>query len=93
MPKPSNLDTMIDICRKLSEDFDFVRVDLYSIHDQVFFGELTHYPAAGFGKFNPPAFDLEMGSYWNVSAQSGAQSRKWWSFMRKLPGQRHAAGG
>ena len=66
--RPDNLDTMVHICRKLSQDFDFVRVDLYSAHDGIFFSELTHYPAAGFGMFNPPEFDLEMGSYWNVGA-------------------------
>jgi hypothetical protein len=66
---------MIDICRKLSEESDFVRVDLYSIGDQVFFGELTHYPEAGFGRFDPPAFDLEMGSYWTVDMPLAAPSR------------------
>ena len=34
VPKPSNLDAMIHICRKLSQDFDFVRVDLYSTDDK-----------------------------------------------------------
>src|SRR5688572_25415327 len=32
VPRPDNLDAMIHICRRLSQDFDFVRVDLYSAH-------------------------------------------------------------
>ena len=75
VPRPPNLEDMIDVSRKLSKGFDFVRVDLYSTGERTFFGELTHYPAAGFGKFDPPEFDLEMGSYWNVSARPGARSR------------------
>lgn len=47
IPKPSSLKKMIEICRTLSEDFDFVRVDLYEINQNVFFGELTFSPAAG----------------------------------------------
>ena len=45
---------MIEIARKLSKDFQFVRVDLYckdpdssSIEGNVFFGELTFAPRAG----------------------------------------------
>ena len=71
MPRPANLDEMIRVARKLSEEFDFVRVDLYSVHDDVFFGELTHYPAAGTGRFNPREFDLVMGSYWHVGKRTG----------------------
>jgi hypothetical protein len=71
VPRPANLDEMIRVARKLSEEFDFVRVDLYSVHDDVFFGELTHYPAAGTGRFNPREFDLVMGSYWHVGKRTG----------------------
>jgi TupA-like ATPgrasp len=66
VPRPANLDDMLCVCRILSKEFDFVRVDLYSVNNNVFFGELTHYPAAGGGRFNPPEFDREMGSYWRV---------------------------
>ena len=33
-----------EIASKLSEDFDYVRVDLYEIEDSVLFGELTFAP-------------------------------------------------
>lgn len=45
--KPEKLAEMLDIARKLSEDFDFVRVDLYELNGKVWFGELTFTPANG----------------------------------------------
>lgn len=41
---------MVDIAEALSSDFDFVRVDLYCVPDQVWFGELTCTPRAGYIK-------------------------------------------
>ena len=46
----------------LSKDFDFVRVDLYTVGEKVYFGELTFHPEGGFGKFTPPEADLEIGN-------------------------------
>ena len=39
--KPKNFDRMKEIAAKLSEDFPFVRVDLYNINGDIMFGELT----------------------------------------------------
>ena len=38
---------MVEIARTLSEDFEFVRVDLYEYKDQVYFSELTFSPFGG----------------------------------------------
>lgn len=46
-PKPANFEKMIEIARKLSKDFSFVRVDLYNINGDIYFGEMTFTPAAG----------------------------------------------
>ena len=43
-PKPKTYERMVEIASKLSEDFDYVRVDLYEIEDHVLFGELTFSP-------------------------------------------------
>lgn len=59
--KPENLDEMLEIARKLSEDFPAVRVDLYNIAGKVYFGELTFYPWSGYVQFTPDAFDFELG--------------------------------
>lgn len=45
--KPAKLDEMIEVAKKLSEEFDYVRVDLYEIGDNVKFGEMTFTPASG----------------------------------------------
>ena len=47
LEKPTHFDDMKTIARKLSEDFDFVRVDLYEYNNQVYFGELTFTPQGG----------------------------------------------
>ena len=40
---PDNFGKMIDIAEKLSSGFPHIRVDLYNIEGQVYFGELTFY--------------------------------------------------
>lgn len=59
--KPSKLSEMIDIAERLSEDFPFVRVDLYQVKEKVYFGELTFYPWSGYVNFSPEKFDLLLG--------------------------------
>lgn len=59
--KPLHLNTMIDICRKLSKSMKFSRIDLYVIDDKEYFGEITLYPASGFGDFTPPIWNNKLG--------------------------------
>lgn len=44
MPRPIKLEKMLEIASILSKDIPYVRVDLYAIKDQIFFGELTFTP-------------------------------------------------
>lgn len=60
-PKPENFDRMVEISRKLSADFDYVRVDLYDINGKVYFGELTFSPASGVLYTYSDAFITEKG--------------------------------
>jgi hypothetical protein len=46
---PDNFEEMVQVARALSADFDFVRVDLYSVGRKVYFGELTCTPHQGYG--------------------------------------------
>lgn len=48
LPKPECLDEMFDIATKLSEGIPFVRVDLYCINEQPYFGEITFFPTSGY---------------------------------------------
>lgn len=59
--KPANLKKMIKVAEKLSADFRFVRVDLYSVRNRVVFGEMTFYPGNGFETFMPSKYDLKLG--------------------------------
>lgn len=61
LAKPVCLTEMIEICRKLSQDIPFARVDLYNIVDKPYFGEITFYPAGGFGIFTPNEWDYKLG--------------------------------
>ncbi|MGE3521600.1 MAG: ATP-grasp fold amidoligase family protein [Candidatus Dadabacteria bacterium] len=64
--RPKFLDEMIETAELLSKPFDFVRVDLFCTSEKIYFGEFTHYPAAGIGKFNPESFDEMLGGLWTL---------------------------
>lgn len=57
IPKPPRFSEMIQIAEKLSKDFDYVRVDLYSVNNHVYFGELTFTSGSGFLPFFPEKYD------------------------------------
>ena len=61
IPRPNNLDDMIKVAEKLSEDFPYVRVDLYSVDGRVYFGELTFYPWSGYVQYTPDEADFLFG--------------------------------
>lgn len=63
---PTNINEMIGLAEKLSEDFKFARVDLYNINGRIVFGEITFYPWGGYIKFTPDSFDFELGSYFKL---------------------------
>ena len=59
--RPDTLSEMLEYAGKLSEDFPFARIDLYSIEGKVYFGEITFFPWSGYMKFTPDSFDVELG--------------------------------
>lgn len=59
--RPENLDAMLRVAEKLSEDFPYVRVDLYSVDGRVYFGELTFYPWSGYVQYTPDEWDYKFG--------------------------------
>lgn len=58
---PSQLNTMIRFAEKLSDGLPFLRVDFYDVNRNVYFGELTFYPAAGMGDFTPDEWNMKLG--------------------------------
>lgn len=66
--KPTNLNEMLTIAKKLSEGFKYVRVDLYTVQNKVMFGEMTFTPASGYYPLiNPKEWDEELGNYINLN--------------------------
>ena len=63
MKKPKNYDEMIEVSKKLAEDFNYVRVDLYNVDGKIYFGELTFTHGAALEKFYPNKYDKQWGSY------------------------------
>lgn len=59
--KPETLDEMINLAKKLSQGFPFVRVDLYSVKGSIIFGELTFYPSDGRKDFIPDKYNVILG--------------------------------
>ena len=67
-PPPSRLEEMLELARVLSRGFDYVRVDLYCVGDEVYFGELTPTQAAA----NRPlseAGETWMGAFWQLPSR------------------------
>lgn len=60
--RPEHLEKMIDVCQLLANNIPFIRVDMYVVEGKIFFGELTFYPASGFGVFSPPEWDEILGN-------------------------------
>ena len=63
--KPKEFDKMMAFAEKLSYGWDFIRCDFFIIDDWIYFSELTHYPAGGYGKL-PKDIDFELGRYWGT---------------------------
>ncbi len=64
IPVHQNLEEMKKLSEKLAQDFNYCRVDLYSIQGKIYFGEITHYTGAGIERFDDYATDLALGQLW-----------------------------
>ena len=64
---PENMKQMIEIAEKLSKGHPFLRVDLYNVNGNIYFGELTFFPASGFSKFTDDNWDTKIGKILDLS--------------------------
>lgn len=67
IPRPKCFDEMKRIAQVLSEGFSHVRVDLYVINGQIYFGEMTFSNGSGFEKIVPESADLMLGDLWQAN--------------------------
>ena len=61
---PNNLGRLLSLAETLAAPFGFVRVDLYSLAEQITFSELTFTPLAGDLWLQPASWDHELGECW-----------------------------
>ena len=60
--KPKLIKKMIDLVSKLSEGFNYVRIDLYIIKDKIYFGEITFTSSSGTEEISPKKFERKLSS-------------------------------
>ena len=65
---PSHYDEMLELADMLSSAIKapFVRIDLYNVCGQIFFGEITFFPASGIGEFKPEKWNRVLGDLINI---------------------------
>lgn len=59
--KPKHFKKMKEFCALLSSNIPFIRVDFYESSCGLYFGELTFFPACGYGHFEPLKWNRIMG--------------------------------
>lgn len=69
--KPQHFQDMIKLTQILSEKIPFLRVDLYEINNQIYFGELTFHPCSGFMPFKPEEWDEKLGELISLPENGG----------------------
>lgn len=67
---PENLEEMIKIANILSKDFIYVRVDLYEIDGDIYFGELTFTPANGYDEWEGNESQILVGDLLRLPYES-----------------------
>lgn len=61
IPCPESFEDMKLMASLLAKSIPFSRIDFYEINHQAYFGEITFFPATGFGNFNPREWNVKMG--------------------------------
>lgn len=67
IPKPEKFEEMKEIAAKLSQNIKFVRIDLYEIKGQIYFGEFTFFHGGGFWPMNPEKWEKNLGEWIEIS--------------------------
>lgn len=68
---PDNIETMIDIVKKLCVDFQHVRIDLYNVDGKIYFGEFTFYTNGGIINIENEEYAQKMADYIDIGKAYG----------------------
>lgn len=71
---PTQFLSAIEAAEKLAGSFAHVRVDLYVVGEELWFGELTPYPNAALVRFEPQWYDHHLANLWLQSLGEGRTS-------------------
>ena len=66
VPPPKKLSELKSAAERIAGDLDFLRVDLYLVGDQIYFGEVAAYSGSGLDRCRFYAYDLQLGSQWRL---------------------------
>lgn len=66
---PACFEQMCQLSELLATDITFLRTDFYNINGNIYFGELTFYPASGFGEFVFEYNDKMLGKWLKLPKQ------------------------
>lgn len=64
--RPKNFDRMVSIAQELSRGFDFMRIDLYNLDGNIYFGEMTSTPASGMRQIANPTRAALRSQLWKL---------------------------
>lgn len=70
LSKPRNFDEMKQVVERLSAPFPYVRVDLYTANNKIYFGELTFTPGSGTVILAPDEWEVKFGNLIDLEAYS-----------------------
>lgn len=70
--RPNNLDIMIQIAKILSCGHNYIRIDLYSIDNSIYFSEYTFFSDSGLAQFYPEGWDVTLGEWMQFTDLSGS---------------------
>ena len=66
LPCPYSFSEMKRMAKVLARDIPFSRIDFYEINKKPYFGEITFFPASGFGEFRPVEWNTVIGEWLNL---------------------------
>ncbi len=67
--RPQSFDKMKELAQKLSNGFEFLRVDFYEVNGKPYFGEFTFFPGTGLEEFTPERYDAILGSWIHLDSK------------------------
>jgi len=65
-PIPENWDQAVTEAEKLSQGFDYVRIDLFATANGIYFSEFTPYPFGGIHDFRPRSLSWRLAKIWRT---------------------------